>query len=152
MKQSLMLLLLLIPFFSMAQPPRKGMHPDRERIESLEVAYLTKHLDLSPEDAQKFWPVFNKYRSEVSAVNGNTSITDPLDKQQKMLDIRKKYRTEFNKTLGQERGMKVYSAEEEFRRMLKNAAQMRNRVRENQSPMMKKMIEKKRKEMQEQRK
>ena len=88
----------------------------------------------------------------MSAVNGNTSITDPLDKQQKMLDIRKKYRTEFNKTLGQERGMKVYSSEEEFRRMLKNAAQMKNRVRENQSPMMKKMIEKKRKEMQEQRK
>jgi hypothetical protein len=48
--------------------------------------------------------------------------------------------------------MKVYSSEEEFRRMLKNAAQMRNRVRENQSPMMKKMLEKKRKEMQEQRK
>ncbi len=145
MKQSLMLLLLLIPFFSMAQPPRKGMHPDRERIESLEVGYLTKHLNLSPEDAQKFWPVFNKYRSDVKALNSNNGITDPLDKQQKMLDIRKKYRTEFNKTLGQERGMKVYASEDEFRRMLKNAAQMRNRMKENQSPIMKKRL----KEMQE---
>ena len=145
MKQSLMLLLLLIPFFSMAQPPRKGMHPDRERIESLEVGYLTKHLNLSPEDAQKFWPVFNKYRSDVKALNSNTAISDPLDKQQKMLDIRKKYRTEFSKTLGQERGMKVYESEDDFRRMLKNAAQMRNRMMENQSPMMKKRM----KEMQE---
>lgn len=145
MKQSLMLLLLLTPFFSMAQPPRKGMHPDRERIESLEVGYLTKHLNLSPEDAQKFWPVFNKYRSDVKALNSNTAISDPLDKQQKMLDIRKKYRTEFSKTLGQERGMKVYESEEDFRRMLKNAAQMRNRMMENQSPMMKKRM----KEMQE---
>jgi hypothetical protein len=145
MKQSLMLLLLLTPFFSIAQPPRKGMHPDRERIESLEVGYLTKHLNLSPEDAQKFWPVFNKYRSDVKALNSNTAIIDPLDKQQKMLDIRKKYRTEFSKTLGQERGMKVYESEDDFRRMLKNAAHMRNRAKENQSPLMKKRM----KEMEE---
>ncbi len=140
-----MLLLLLTPFFSIAQPPRKGMHPDRERIESLEVGYLTKHLNLSPEDAQKFWPVFNKYRSDVKALNSNTAIIDPLDKQQKMLDIRKKYRTEFSKTLGQERGMKVYESEDDFRRMLKNAAHMRNRAKENQSPLMKKRM----KEMEE---
>ena len=60
-----------------------------EKLQAMEVAYLTRELNLSPEDAQKFWPVFNKYRDEVRTVWGDRSITDPLDRQQKVLNIRK---------------------------------------------------------------
>ena len=95
---------------------------------------MTRELNLSTEDAQKFWPVFNKYREEMKAVHGNTAITDPLDRQQKLLDIRKKYRGDFNRTLGQERGTKVFQSEDRFRQMAKGAAEMRMEARRRLAP------------------
>lgn len=32
-----------------------------ERIKALRVAFISDRLDLSPEEAQKFWPIFNQY-------------------------------------------------------------------------------------------
>ena len=39
-----------------------------ERFQSMKVAHLTKELDLSPEQAQTFWPVYNKYADQKKAV------------------------------------------------------------------------------------
>lgn len=33
----------------------------REKIKTLKIAYLTEKLNLSAEEAQKFWPVYNKF-------------------------------------------------------------------------------------------
>lgn len=47
----------------------------RERIKSLKVAYLTEKLDLSPEEAAAFWPVYNEYEDntfELKATLGKT--------------------------------------------------------------------------------
>ena len=63
---------------------------DSKKIQAMEVAYITKELNLTPEEAQKFWPVFNRYRNDAKAVLNDPSIVDILDKQQKILDIRKK--------------------------------------------------------------
>ena len=35
----------------------QGGH-DREKLESMKIAFFTKKLDLSPEEAQVFWPVW----------------------------------------------------------------------------------------------
>lgn len=37
----------------------------RERIKSLKIAYLTERLELSPEEAQKFWPIYNSHEEAV---------------------------------------------------------------------------------------
>jgi hypothetical protein len=134
--KSTLIAICLIPMASLAQPPEKqGPNPDRKRIESMEVAYMTRELNLSPEEAQKFWPVFNKYREEVKAVNTNTAITDPLDKQQKVLDIRKKYRTEFGRVLGPDKGQSVFTSEDQFRHMVRGAMQMRKKAAERRPNM-----------------
>jgi Spy/CpxP family protein refolding chaperone len=33
----------------------------REKIHALKIAYLTDKLDLTEKEAQKFWPIYNKY-------------------------------------------------------------------------------------------
>ncbi|NAS30271.1 sensor of ECF-type sigma factor [Flavobacteriaceae bacterium R38] len=33
----------------------------RERIKSLKIAYITEKLDLTATEAEKFWPIYNKY-------------------------------------------------------------------------------------------
>lgn len=137
MKRTILFLLAATPFLAQAQPPAGGAQnpgDQRRRIEAMEVAYMTRELNLSSEDAQKFWPVFNKYRDEMKAVQTNTGITDPLDKQQRLLDLRKKYRNDFNRTLGQERGMRVFQSEDRFRQMAKGAMERREEMRKRLGP------------------
>jgi hypothetical protein len=137
MKRTILSLLVAVPFFVFAQPPGGNMQnpgDQRKRLEAMEVAYMTRELNLGTEDAQKFWPVFNKYREEMKAVHANTGISDPLEKQQRLLDIRKKYRNDFNRTLGQERGMKVFQSEDRFRQMAKGAMERRNEMRKRMGP------------------
>jgi hypothetical protein len=137
MKRRILFSLAFLPFIGFAQlPGGGGQNPgdQKRRMEAMEVAYMTRELNLSAEDAQKFWPVFNKYRDEMKAVHGNTGITDPLDRQQRLLDIRKKYRNDFSRTLGQERGIRVFQSEDRFRQMAKGAMERRNELRKKMGP------------------
>ncbi|WP_339624463.1 hypothetical protein [uncultured Winogradskyella sp.] len=36
-----------------------AQRPDREKIKVLKIAHITEKLDLSKDEAQKFWPVYN---------------------------------------------------------------------------------------------
>jgi len=125
----------------LAQPgrPGPGMEgkpgPGIQRLESMHVAYLTRELALTPEEAQQFWPVYNKYRKEMkSAFDRSAPNPDPLDRQQKMLDIRKKYREEFAKNLGKERANKVFNSADRFREMVRHAAEKRRKGGHPQRP------------------
>jgi hypothetical protein len=114
----LLMSLMIFSFTGYAQSDElKG--DDSKKIQAMEVAYITKELNLSPEEAEKFWPIFNKYRSDAKAILKDGSITDPLDRQQKILDIRKKYRTEFTRVLTNDRGNRVFPAEDQFRQMVR---------------------------------
>ncbi|TXE13349.1 hypothetical protein [Algoriphagus aquimarinus] len=42
-----------------AQRPGEGY--DREKLEAARVAFITTRLDLKPEQAQKFWPIYNVF-------------------------------------------------------------------------------------------
>jgi hypothetical protein len=47
-----------------AQPDHQGPQkngPSKEKIESLRRAYYTQELNLSPSDAEKFWPNYNAF-------------------------------------------------------------------------------------------
>ena len=35
---------------------------DGGRLKAYQIAYLTNKLNLKPEEAQRFWPVFNQYQ------------------------------------------------------------------------------------------
>lgn len=103
----------------------------REKIKMLEIGYLTRELQLSSNEAEKFWPLFNKYRKELRAVIKDKNINDALEKQQKALDIRKKYRKDFRSILDEERGRKVYEAEDRFKTMVRREMQQRIKARQN---------------------
>ena len=36
---------------------------DIEKIKTLKVAYFTEHLAFSPEEAEKFWPIYNQHET-----------------------------------------------------------------------------------------
>ena len=47
-----------------------GQHkPDREKIKTLKVAFITDELDLSSSEAEKFWPIYNAHEARVKKIN-----------------------------------------------------------------------------------
>ncbi len=135
----LMMLLCASSLTAFAQEDDLQLPDDRiQEIKTQKIAFLTQRMDLSPEDAQKFWPVYNQYDKEVDAVRKDmrefhknlkhddqitegeaaTAIDKELGARQKELDIRKKYATEFSKTIGAIKTMRLGKAEREFNREL----------------------------------
>ena len=107
---------------------------DLRKIQAMEMAFITKELNLSPDEAQKFWPVFNQYRNELKGMAGERKVGDQLEKQQKMLDIRKKYREDFTKVMSHERANKVFGAEEEFKSLVRREFQKRQAEKNQLEP------------------
>ena len=44
-------------------------HKHRENFKAYKIAYITQNLDLSPQEAEKFWPVYNEHESKMKAIN-----------------------------------------------------------------------------------
>ncbi len=46
-----------------------GQHkPNKEKIKSLKVAYITEKLDLTSKEAQDFWPIYNKHEEQLETL------------------------------------------------------------------------------------
>jgi Spy/CpxP family protein refolding chaperone len=109
-----------------------GMNPKRaKQIEAIKIGYITRRLNLTPEESQNFWPVYNQYQNELNQLlqqrrenrNSNSDnpdklIDDDFNYDSKILEARKKYRKEFTKILSPEQIKSLYTAEREFREEL----------------------------------
>lgn len=103
-----------------------------EKIKALKIAFISQKLELSPDDAQKFWPVYGNYESEMNQVLSTKPGVDVIDHDEKILNLRKKYRSEFVKVIGQPRMNKLFNAEREFRNVL--IRQLQNKNNRQQRP------------------
>jgi len=56
MKYTLLLLFFLSSTTVFAQPTER-----LEKFKAMKIAFITDMLDLSPKEAQNFWPIYNKY-------------------------------------------------------------------------------------------
>ncbi len=46
-----------------------GQHkPNKEKIKSLKVAYITEKLDLTSKEAQDFWPIYNEHEEQLETL------------------------------------------------------------------------------------
>jgi len=104
----------------------------QQDIQALKAAFITKELELTPDEAQKFWPVYNQYEKEMgTAIRDSRSDNDDvIEKEQKVLDVRKKYKDQFTKVLGNPQRMnRMFNAERKFRKVLIRALQQRQMKR-----------------------
>lgn len=129
MRKIFYLMIVLLPFTAMAQPGNR-LGEGRQQLEAIQIAFLTRELSLTSQEAEKFWPVYNKYQDEMKGLLRKGSDTDVLSQQQQALDIRKKYKNDFVKILGAERTNKLFEAEMRFREMVKRELQNRQKRRQ----------------------
>ncbi len=141
------ILILLVGNSLLAQPLDKEDDPkERQRIESLKIAFITKKLNLSPEEAQRFWPVYNQFNTEMESNKRDSKLirkamgdefatmSDPeiekftdeiIAQRRKEVEITEKYYAQFKKVLPIRKVALLYKSEREFRRQLLD--EVRNR-------------------------
>ncbi|MFN5335369.1 MAG: hypothetical protein ACK5BV_09300 [Bacteroidota bacterium] len=123
MKQILSLLLISFLTVPVLFAQVKENAAREEKIQTLEIAFISRKLNLNPEEAQKFWPVYNEYKREVRQIAITQKAQpdrDVIDFEQKVIDVRKKYKDQFSGVIGQARMNQFFKAEHEFRGVLLN--------------------------------
>lgn len=149
MKTSALKTILILAFivltgfaYSQGPPPKVKAEQRQEKkdnIESMKIAFLTTKLDLTPEEAQKFWPVYNQYNEKLQELRkkrrqdereAKKNFEDLTDKEveqaidndlafrQKELDLQKEYNTKFKSVLPIKKVSRLYHAEEQFKKVL----------------------------------
>lgn len=126
---TLLLLTFAVSFTAMSQDnnPKK----EAQRLEAYKIAYITKKLNLSPDEAQKFWPIYNKYQEEVreARLDNRQDKTSEIEAEEKLLNIRKKYNNEFSKALNNEKVNTLFRSEREFSLMVQKELMERRQQR-----------------------
>lgn len=109
---------------------------DGGRIEALKIAYITKKLNLSPDEAQKFWPIYNNYSSEMREVRREQrrNNASELDTEEKYLRIRKKYNTEFSRALSPDKVNTFFKSEKDFGNYVQKELSERRQLRQGLKP------------------
>lgn len=100
-----------------------GMH----KIESIKSDYLSKSLNLTADESDKFWPLYTQYQKELTAVmhqkrqnmlnsqkNPQDIVNDNLDFDSKILAIKRHYNDEFSKVLPSDKLANLIKSERQF--------------------------------------
>ena len=100
-------------------PQRQMTKEQRERLELFSIQFITKKLDLTPTEAEKFWPLYNEQK-EASRNLMQTAKEDEIAFQEAMLVIRKKFKKDL---------MPILKTEERVNLALKVDRDLLNRMR-----------------------
>ena len=119
MKKILLILVIAFAGISTANaqtPQDPDATKQQEKLQALYVAFITQKLELTATEAQAFWPVHNEFDKEIKAIDVNLP---ELEREQKILDIKKRYEPRFNKILGDPKRVdKLFKLNGEFRKKL----------------------------------
>lgn len=132
-------MMLLIAVAAAAQPGQKGNQAQKDKIEAQRIAFITNRLDLTPAEAQVFWPVYNEYDAkrkelrwtyhkapegmekpieEMTEKEALEVVDNQIIEAQKMLDLRKEYHAKFKAVLSAKKLLLLYDSEREFQKQL----------------------------------
>mgnify|MGYP003530452692 CR=1 FL=1 len=126
----LFLFLLSVQFgFSQENDARK------ERIKSLKIAFISQKLALTSAEAEKFWPIYNKYDGKIMDLKEEQmklrhqrrnrtdeealkKIEEAEEKEAEVMALKKKMRAELIPVISADKVLKLEQLEQEFHRKL----------------------------------
>lgn len=116
MKKILLILTVFIGSLAtgMAQTEPDDANPQESKIRERMQEYIQNRLNLSRNEAEKFTPIFVRYFREFAQTHRSYK-GDRLVLQQKIIDLRIRYRTEFRQIMDEQRANRVFKHEDEFR-------------------------------------
>jgi hypothetical protein len=128
----------------LAQDPKA-----QEKIKNLRIAYISDKLGLTPEQAEKFWPVYRGFsderkalrmefarsRKEYNAQNPTPQAQEEqvklgLELKQRELDLEKDYSGRLMKIISAQQMLNLRKAEGDFQRMILQQVQQRRMMQQ----------------------
>ena len=103
----------------MEMPQKQMTKEQRERLELFSIQFITRKLDLTPAEAEKFWPLYNEQKA-ASRNLMQTAKQEEIAFQEAMLVIRKKFKKDL---------MPVLKSEERVNLALKVDRDLLNKMR-----------------------
>ena len=146
----LLLMIFVIPAFAQEDNSDNNNADDvqqldpkaEQKIKAAHAAYITERLSLTPEEAEKFWPVYREYAqkrqdlrqqfrdAKKKGENEKNLLDLDLKIKQQELDLEKDYSGRFQKVITPQKVMNLRQAEGDFRRLLLRQIQQRQHRRE----------------------
>jgi len=118
-----------------------------EKMEAIKTAYLTRKMDLTPAEAQVFWPVYNDFMGEMETLRKSKNqyahdhwinldqmndaeldrfMTKMFDFESQEVAMKESYYHEFRKVLPAAKVVRYFKAEQDFKLwIIKQARQRR---------------------------
>ncbi len=113
-----------------------GNGDDKEKLQSVKIAFITQHLDISSEQATDFWPMFNQFEEEkglkhrrlreisktdqedLTDQKAKDLIVERLKIEQEMLEIEKDFYQKVIKVLSPKQAFSLHEVNRDFVRHL----------------------------------
>lgn len=127
----------------------------REKIRTLKIAYITDQLNLSESEAEKFWPIYNKFDSKlmklrveeryklkksIREAGGLETLSEKeadkitqrmLEIEKQLYDTQKAYFSSLRKVISSKKIIRLQMAEREFNRnMIRKLRKPRKKLKE----------------------
>lgn len=134
------LLVILFTASSFAQKRQGG-----KRMEAQKVAFITNYIDLSPEEAETFWPTYKQFQKDKVQINKKYKLQKRLadmneeeleeqilldfQKDQEQLDLKKEYFKKMKEVLPIRKIAMLRVAEREFRNTVLETIKERRKER-----------------------
>jgi hypothetical protein len=141
--------LLFVPALAQDDEPEQQDIQAQEKIKAARIAFITERLGLTPEEAEKFWPVYREFsmkRQEMkrefkvnqkqqdpkktAEENQKDAIERGLKLKQRELDLEKEYSGKLLNTVPAHKVMALRQAEDDFRRILLDQIQKRQMLQQ----------------------
>lgn len=119
----------------------------QNRVEQVREAYLSRRLELTPEQSVRFWPIYRQYQDAITAItqkrrqntssaqpDGAAQIQNELYYEGELVNTRKFYTNEFLKILPAEKVSEMFKAEREFKDELIRQLRERSQPVSNNPP------------------
>lgn len=131
----------LLLLFSCSFYAQDNMKDKKEQVKALKVAFFTSELDLSPQEAEKFWPLYNVYDdkqfeirhqkmkafknrlnseslNKMSEKDANILLTQMEAADEELFYLRKKFSKSLRTILPASKILKLKKSEDDFYRKL----------------------------------
>jgi len=121
----------------------------QEKIKNLRIAYISDKLGLTPDQAEKFWPVYREFSDQRKGIRQefvaarkqiNTDNPDPakqeelvklgLTLKQRELDLEKKYSDRLLRVITAQQMLNLRKAEGDFQRIILEQVQQRRMMQQ----------------------
>ncbi|MDA9773755.1 hypothetical protein N9B82_02255 [Saprospiraceae bacterium] len=138
---------LILTFPAFAQDGKKRGER-KEKIENLKIAFITKELNLTPTESEKFWPIYNSYQNELKAIrkdakgdqkredmdnmsdaDADVMLTKYMTMQREKLDLEAETMKSLKPILGSKRILQLMKVEGKFKRQILQRAGGKSKIK-----------------------